>query len=212
MDAPSLIPDPFLFAMAFGASMVGMGLERVRHQWMRLEWRAKRRNGLYAVHSGPPITDAAEQLRVVTGAEFQKRRLLSKTEAQVMYAAENAIREAKLGWRVMAQVSLGEVLSSKDKRAYSAINSKRVDLLVVSRSGEPIVAIEYQGGGHYQGSAAARDAVKKEALRKAGIRYHEVTPEHGPKDLAREISRIAKVEQLKQPPPDKPGQPDKPDK
>jgi hypothetical protein len=28
----------------------------------------------------------------------------------------------------MAQVSLGEVLSSPDARAYSAINSKRVDL------------------------------------------------------------------------------------
>jgi len=68
----------------------------------------------------------------------------------------------------MAQVSLGEVLSSPDARAYSAINSKRVDLLIVSRSGDPIAAIEYQGHGHYQGTAAARDAVKKEALRKAG--------------------------------------------
>jgi hypothetical protein len=29
--------------------------------------------------------------------------------------------------------------------------------------------------GHYQGTAAARDAVKKEALRKAGIRYLEVS-------------------------------------
>ena len=35
-------------------------------------------------------------------------------------------------------------------------------------------AIEYQGSGHHQSSAAARDAVKKEALRKAGIGYHEV--------------------------------------
>jgi hypothetical protein len=50
------------------------------------------------------------------------------------------------------------------------------------------------GGGHYQGAAAARDAVKKEALRKAGVRYIEVTSEHGTDCLAREISRISEVE------------------
>jgi hypothetical protein len=97
----------------------------------------------------------------------------------------------------MAQVSLGEVLSSPDARAYSAINSKRVDLLIVSRSGDPIAAIEYHGHGHYQGTAAARDAVKKEALRKAGVRYIEVTPESGTADMTREILRIAQEERLK---------------
>jgi len=40
-------------------------------------------------------------------------------------------------------------------------------------------ALEYQGSGHHTGaSAAARDAVKKEALRKAGIGYHEVVAGH----------------------------------
>jgi hypothetical protein len=97
----------------------------------------------------------------------------------------------------MAQVSLGEVLSSPDARAYGAINSKRVDLLIVSRSGDPIAAIEYQGHGHYQGTAAARDAVKKEALRKAGVRYIAVTPESSTEDMARKISRIAQAERLK---------------
>src|SRR4051812_39186557 len=102
-------------------------------------------------------------------AKFKKRRLLSWSEAQVLYAAERAIKTANLKWRVMAQVSLGEVLSSSDPRAYSTINSKRVDLLIVSSGGEPIAAIEYQGHGHYPGTASARDAVKKEALRRAGI-------------------------------------------
>ena len=104
---------------------------------------------------------------------------------------------ADLNWRVMAQVSLGEVLACPDARAYSAINSKRVDLLVVSRRGDPIVAIEYQGHGHYQGTAAARDAITKEALRKAGIQYIEVTPESGTEDMARELSRMAQAERLK---------------
>lgn len=75
---------------------------------------------------------------------------------------------------MFAQTSLGEVIGSNDNRAFSTINSKRVDVLLVDRFGSPVVAVEYQGSGHYQGSAAARDAVKKEALRKAGVQYVEV--------------------------------------
>lgn len=125
-------------------------------------------------------------------ADFEPRRLMSKSEAQVFYAAEKAIRAQKLSWRVMAQVNLGEILWSPDARAFGAVNSKRVDVLLIANTGEPIAAIEYQGGGHYQGSAPARDAVKKEALRRAGVRYLEMTPTHGAEDLAREIARIAR--------------------
>jgi Protein of unknown function (DUF2726) len=58
-------------------------------------------------------------------------------------------------------------------------------------------AIEYHGRGHYQGTAAARDTVKKEALRQAGVRYIEVTPEIGTAEMTREILRIAQEERLK---------------
>ena len=71
-----------------------------------------------------------------------------------------------------------EILRSKSKDAYACINSKRVDLLVVDADCNAVAAIEYQGGGHYLTDAAARDAVKKEALRKAGIGYHEVVAGH----------------------------------
>jgi hypothetical protein len=124
-------------------------------------------------------------------SSFQKRQILSHSEARVLYAAEKAIASANLKWRVMAQVSLGEVLSSPDALAYTTINSKRVDLLIISSKGEPLAAIEYQGSGHYQGTAPARDAVKKEALRKAGVRYIEVSAKHCANDLEREILRLA---------------------
>lgn len=135
--------------------------------------------------------DPADQLRTVMSASFEKRRLLSRSEAQFFYYAENAIAARNLKWRVMAQVSLGEVLSSPDPEAHRAINAKRVDMLIINSGGEPLAAIEYQGSGHYQGTAPARDAVKKEALRRAGVRYIEVTPEHGAADVAREIERLA---------------------
>ena len=185
-------------AAAFVAGIIGERLraELARQAWRKRRWR-KAEVGVPFKTGAAPITDPAEQLRLVMGASFRKRRLLSRSEAYVLYAAERAINTVDLKWRVMAQVSLGEVLSSPDARAYSAINSKRVDLLIVSRSGDPIAAIEYQGHGHYRGTAAARDAVKREALRKAEVRYIEVTPESGTEDMAREISRIAQAERLK---------------
>jgi hypothetical protein len=41
-----------------------------------------------------------------------------------------------------------------------------------------IVRMQHQGSGHHQGTAAAGDAVRKEALRKAGIGDHEVVAGH----------------------------------
>ena len=185
-------------AAAFLAGLCGERLraELARQAWQKRRWRRGER-GVPFKTGASSVTDPAEQLRLVMDARFEKRRLLSRSEAQVLYAAERAVSTADLKWRVMAQVSLGEVLSSPDERAYSAINSKRVDLLIVSRSGDPIAAIEYQGRGHYQGTAAARDAVKKEALRKAGVRYIAVTHDSGIEDMAREIARIAQAESLK---------------
>lgn len=53
-------------------------------------------------------------------------------------------------------------------------------------------ALEYHGSGHPTGPcAAARDAVKKEALRKAGIGYHEVVAGHTrPGDLRALVERL----------------------
>lgn len=194
------MPDLVFFAIVFGAILVGIALERGRARWARNEWRAKRGAGTARFRPRlvpTPLTDAADQLRIVMSSAFEKRRILSKSEAKVLYATEAAIRKVEMSWRVMAQVSLGEILSSPNARAYSAINSKRVDLLVIASNGDPIVAIEYQGSGHYQGSAPARDAVKKEALRKAGVRYVEITTEHDIEDVEREISRIARIEGMK---------------
>ena len=186
-----LVPDAVLFVLIFGAVVVGIHAERWRARSNRRMWTARKSLRSGGSGNAPhPITDATEQLRTVMDARFEKRRLLSKSEARIFFAVERAIRDAKRPWRAMAQVCLGEILSSPDTRAYSAINSKRVDILVISNSGEPIAAIEYQGEGHYQGSAPARDAVKKEALRRAGVRYLEFTPEHGPADIAREITRL----------------------
>lgn len=135
---------------------------------------------------------AADQLKVVSRASFTSRPLLNRSEAKVFEALDKAVIERNPGWQVMAQVSLGEFLASPDKDAFFAVNSKRVDFALMDENCRVIHALEYQGSGHHAGdSAAARDAVKKEALRKAGIGYHEVVAGH---TTAGELKRL--VERL----------------
>ena len=73
-------------------------------------------------------------------------------------------------------------------------NRQQGSLLVLTAlraQGRARHALEYQGSGHHQGSAAARDAVKKEALRKAGIGYHEVVAGHTtPKELRALVEKL----------------------
>jgi hypothetical protein len=125
------------------------------------------------------------------GATFSAQPLLNKSESRVFHELDAIVTACNPSWLVMAQVSLGEVLRSRSSEAYSCINSKRVDLLLVDENCRPRHVVEYQGGAHHQGTAAARDAVKKEALRRAGIGYHEVVAGRTtPSDLRRLVERL----------------------
>lgn len=139
------------------------------------------------------VPDAADQLRTVMGAEFKAKRLLNRGETRVFAALEPIVSELAPGWHVMAQVSLGEVLDADSGQAFNTINAKRVDFLLVDAEMRPRHAIEYQGQGHHQGAAAARDAVKKEALRRAGIGYAEVFADDTPAELRRTVAKIIGV-------------------
>lgn len=142
----------------------------------------------------PRKPDSADQLRIVMAAEFSMQPLLNRSEARVFKELDRMVLDRNPGWQVMAQVSLGEILRCKDPAAYGCINSKRVDLLLVDENCDPRHAVEYQGGGHHQGTTAARDAVKKEALRRAGIPYHEVVAGRTtPSELRRLIETLVDV-------------------
>ncbi len=195
MDMPleiiALIGKPYLLiAILLAGGIIGIAIERIRSVLRRRSWqkanrgRWERERSESSVSSPPWLKeldpakpksiDAADQLRIVMGASFFIQPLLNKSEARVFKEVDRAVISCNSDWQVMAQVSLGEILRSKDAEAYSCINSKRVDLLLVDGDCRPRHAIEYQGGAHHQGTAAARDAVKKEALRRAGIGYYEV--------------------------------------
>lgn len=140
--------------------------------WRR--FRKPYRSG-YAENNEHGFDDVGQQLQAVMAASFKKRRVLNYSEYRAFKITEEEVAALGKGHRVFAQTSLGEILQSPNSNAFHSINSKRVDVLVVDGGGWPVLVVEYQGSGHYQGTAAARDAIKKEALRKAGVRYLEIS-------------------------------------
>ncbi len=209
-EIQALIDKPMLLiAILFVGAFAGMQVERFlakqrRAAWKRRNpggWEKRGRDGKVLPFqpkpdfAAPKVMDAADQLRTVMRADFQAQPLLNKSEARLFKAMDKMVIElAPPGWQVMAQVSLGEILRCEDKAAYGCINSKRVDLLIVDANCKPIHAIEYQGGAHYKGAhaTAARDAVKKEALRRAGIGYVEVVAGDTPAELRRVVERLVR--------------------
>jgi hypothetical protein len=182
-----------LFVVMLMGAAIGIGVERItRHldkQKRDAYWRGrnhgkgKREDKIVPIareDRKDSVADfAAEQLKIVSKAEFAPRPLLNRSEANVFVALDKAVIARNPGWQVMAQVSLGEFLASPDKDAYFAINSKRVDFALMDEKCCVRQVLEYQGDGHHlNNSTAARDAIKKEALRKAGIGYHEIVAGH----------------------------------
>ncbi len=211
----ALIDKPYLLiAVLLVGAFAGMTIEKFLSQRRRQAWRERNlwrwENKRSGITSGPWLAkldpavlerpDTVDQLRIVMAANFTIQPLLNRSEARVFKELDRIVVSCNPKWQVMAQVSLGEILRSKDQEAYSCINSKRVDLLLMDEDCQPRHAIEYQGGAHHQGTAAARDAVKKEALRRAGIGYHEVVAGHTtPSELRRLIEKLVDKPTAQQP-------------
>jgi hypothetical protein len=113
---------------------------------------------------------AEENLRIILANNYQKQKVCNRLERMAYLAALGIVLERQRKERVLAQVCLGEFLRHPDKRAHSAINSKRADVLVCDDDFLPLVAIEIDGSGHnMSGLADINDEGKAHALRSAGV-------------------------------------------
>ena len=75
--------------------------------------------------------------------------------------------------------------------AYRAINSKRCDLVIADRYGNPVAVLEYQGSGHnIGGTAGKRDEIKRIALERAGVRFVEIMDGTTPDEIQRTIREL----------------------
>lgn len=201
----ALIDKPLLLALVLAVgAVIGMGAERIVEGWKRAErrgrwqrrggkrrWTGSKAKAVQPPKSLDPIATAAEQLRVVMAAPFTARPLFNAGERRLLSVLDKALAEASPGWRAMGQVSLGEILASPDEAAFFAVNSKRVDLLIVDADCRPLHAVEMQGKGHHlSDNSAARDAVKREALRRAGIGYVEVVSGDTPAEVRAMVQKL----------------------
>ena len=188
------LPQPDANLLAIGLFLALLILACILLARQLLQGRKRFRPGNvvdFKRHARPPepqrdLSDPSYQMTVITRAQFRKRRLLNKEEARLLPIVERTCAELNQGHRVMAQTSLGELLTTDApdkttaKDAFASINSKRLDIAVIDRGGFLVAAVEHQGTGHHQNGAFMRDAVKREALRKAGITMIEVLPGDDP--------------------------------
>jgi len=201
----AIIEKPWLLAilLAFGAAC-GIAVERFAESINKAERRAywKGRNTAKSKRTDTPspaskaenrTSIAAEQLRLVMKARYKSRPMLNKSERRLLAVIDKALALESPGWRAHGQVSLGEILASENQDAFFAINSKRVDLLIVDGECNPLHAVEFIGTGHHlSADTAARDAVKKEALRRAGIGYVEVVSGDTPAEVQSMVRKLVK--------------------
>lgn len=151
-------PELLIAVLAVGA-VAGMAIEQLLAQMRRKAWRKKNAwrwdkkrqrtdtgAGPWSEPHPPTPLDSVDQLRIVMASSFTAQSLLNKSEARVFKELDPIVADRNPNWRVMAQVSLGEVLWCENAEAYGCINSKRVDLLLMDGDCRPRHAIEYQGG------------------------------------------------------------------
>jgi hypothetical protein len=163
-EITALLARPLvLIAVLAVGVFVGVTIEQLLSRMRRQAWRERNRSRWgrnrrkAKVAAGPWPTsrdqlpanqpDAADQLRIVMGAHFTIQPLLNKSESRVFKELDRIVIGCNPNWQVMAQVSLGEILRSKDADAYRCINSKRVDLLLMDGDCQPRHAIEYRAVG-----------------------------------------------------------------
>lgn len=197
-------PVVLLLVLAVGAG-IGIAVEKffsgIEREKRKAYWRGRKQTGRKSANlntirrleaeQDDKTSTAADQLRRVMQADFKARALLNKPERRLLTCIDKALAEHSPGWRAMGQVSLGEILYSADRNAFWAINAKRVDLLIVDADCRPLHAVEFQGTGHHNGpETAARDAVKKEALRRAGIGYVEVVSGDTPAEVREMVRKL----------------------
>ncbi len=113
---------------------------------------------------------------------FEKRRVMHRSELQLLSKVEQIATEQGAGHRVMAQISLGELIQPQQLRApqntsdaaLASIYESRVGLVVLDSTGVVVLVVEALPGYPGQDAVLLRDAVKREALRRAGIPVVEV--------------------------------------
>ncbi|MEM7176265.1 MAG: DUF2726 domain-containing protein [Pseudomonadota bacterium] len=107
---------------------------------------------------------------------FVKTQLMNVSEQRAMHELKMLLRHlGRDDCVICPQVSVQGVIQveapSKRGRisARNHIQAKRFDFVVMDKSAEALIAIEYNGGGHHRRGSKKRDAIKRAVCEKAGL-------------------------------------------
>lgn len=142
----------------------------------------------------PDLSNPEIALKYVQASQYAVRPVMNKSVYPVFKIIERHFKELNQGHRVIPEMCMGAAPQCVNEEGFSSINSKRIDIGVIDWMGHLILAVEYNGTGHYQGNAAGRDAVKRMALNKARVPLIEIIPDD---DENRILEKLAVATTLK---------------
>ncbi len=195
-----MIIEMVIFSAAVFGLLVGLLAERVRMERRR---PAKARGKVPAptglafgigeagdTRFSGTAEDVA-RLRTVSDSRFAPRRFLSEVWAQRLNDIEELVADLGENWRVIPFVALDQILASSDEAANRAIAGQRVDMLIVTAAHMPVGAIQYRPVADMEEQEALRDALRTEALRRAGVACLQLRPIDGHFALRDALSQLS---------------------
>ncbi len=137
----------------------------------------------------------AKPLDAIAASRIELSKLMNGSEYRIWHILQNILAERQNAPMLWTQVPVGEVLyvasgtgtEAEQRRARQELQCKRFDFALTDKSGRLLVAIEYQGTGHWQGNATYRDAIKTAILRQADIPLLEILPDDSRAEIAGRI-------------------------
>ncbi|MGN0922440.1 MAG: DUF2726 domain-containing protein [Cellvibrio sp.] len=133
-----------------------------------------------------PVDVTSNALKIATTHKYFPKQLLNQSERQIYLIIKQIIDEIANEELILhVQAPLGEFLHTKNKYAYGTINFKRVDFLITDSTFKPLLAIEYNGSGHYDNNALERDEIKRSAVESANIKFLSIRQNADAKHLIR---------------------------
>ena len=108
------------------------------------------------------------EVAITRKQKYKIQTLLNQSEKSLYWKLVRICRNSN--YMIFPQVSLGEILKA-DYIGYKAIMCKRLDFCITDKEFNPIMAIEYNGPGHYNNTSKLRDNIKKQAVEATGIDF-----------------------------------------
>ncbi len=136
----------------------------------------------------------ADALNFVSTSDLKLCSVLDSSAHPILAVLENTVADLHSGYRVMAQLSLDKIITSRDdenrEQAASALAGKTLEFVVIDKFGMAVLAAEQVATEVRSGDEYIARATLIEALRKAGVTFMEIPRDYSQSGLRQQINQI----------------------